>query len=120
MNESWRETGKLLLLILLGLFLLGGTMGISLAATPADTDSVPPAKKYSYLCENGKHFTLEIDTKEDCLLLTLDGKPIKLPRVVSASGARYSNGRTTVWLKGNEAFIEMDGKIIIKNCRAQD
>jgi membrane-bound inhibitor of C-type lysozyme len=91
-----------------------------LAAKPGDLESVAPAKKFSYLCEDGKMFTLEVITAEDCVILTLDGKPIKLPRVVSGSGARYSNGKTTVWLKGNEAFIEVDGKIIIKNCRAQD
>ena len=67
-----------------------------------------------------ENFYLEVNTQDDCVILTLDGKPTKLLRVVSGSGARYSNGRTTVWLKGNEAFIEMDGKIIIKNCRSQD
>jgi membrane-bound inhibitor of C-type lysozyme len=81
---------------------------------------VPSAKKFRYLCEDGKIFSLEVNTQDDCVILTLDGKPTKLLRVVSGSGARYSNGRITVWLKGNEAFIEMDGKIIIKNCRSQD
>jgi membrane-bound inhibitor of C-type lysozyme len=121
MKLNWRWTLRTaILLLLFSLTILGGTTGTIQAATPADADSVPPAKKFSYLCEDGKSFTLEIDTKEDCVLLTLDGKPMKLPRVVSASGARYSNGKTIVWLKGNEAFIEMNGKIIIKNCRAQD
>jgi membrane-bound inhibitor of C-type lysozyme len=90
------------------------------AATPEDSENVPSAKKSRYLCEDGKNFTLEVNTQDDCVILTLDGKPTKLPRVVSGSGSRYSNGRTTVWLKGNEAIIEMDGKIIIKNCRSQD
>ena len=109
-------------LIILGtvVVLLGG-MGSDLrAAKPEDSENVPSAKKFRYLCEDGKIFTLEVITQEDCVILTLDGKPTKLPRVVSGSGSRYSNGRTTVWLKGNEAFIEMDGKIIIKNCRSQD
>jgi membrane-bound inhibitor of C-type lysozyme len=113
--------GMATLMVLGALVMLVSILGDDLgAAKPADTDSVPSAKKYTYLCEDGKRFTLEIDTKEDCVLLTLDGKPIRLPRDVAASGARYSNGKTTVWLKGNEAFIEMDGKIIIKNCRIQD
>jgi len=91
-----------------------------LAAKPGNLENATPAKKFNYLCDDGKMFTLEVITPEDCVILTLDGKPIKLPRVASGSGARYSNGKTTVWLKGNEAFIEVDGKIIIKNCRAQD
>ncbi len=109
-------------LIILGtvVVLLVG-MGSDLrAAKPEDSENVPSAKKFRYLCEDGKIFTLEVITQEDCVILTLDGKPTKLPRVVSGSGSRYSNGRTTVWLKGNEAIIEMDGKIIIKNCRSQD
>lgn len=92
-----------------------------LSAAPADeAGSVPPAKKSLYLCEDGKKFTLELIKPADCVILTLEGKPIKLTRVASGSGAKYSNGKTTVWLKGKEAFIEIDGKIIIKNCRSQD
>ena len=122
MKLSWRwALRKSILLMLFSLAILGGTTGTGLqAAKPPDTDSVPPTKKYSYLCEDGKRFTLEFDSKEDCVLLILDGKPIKLPRVISASGSRYSDGKTTVWLKGDEAIIEIDGKIIMKNCRTQD
>jgi membrane-bound inhibitor of C-type lysozyme len=109
---------KVTFLVLSAMIVYLGTMGGDLqAAKPDDMNSMPPAKNLRYLCEDGKSFTLEIDTKEDCVILSLDGKPIKLPRVTSGSGARFSNGRTTVWLKGNEAVIEMDGKIVIKNCR---
>ncbi|HZM94163.1 MAG TPA: MliC family protein [Vicinamibacterales bacterium] len=33
-----------------------------------------------------------------------------LPRVVSASGARYSNGSDTFWNKGREATLELNGR----------
>jgi membrane-bound inhibitor of C-type lysozyme len=115
------STGTVIFLVLGALAMILTIQGSDLrAAKPEDLDKAPTTKKFHYLCEDGKSFTLELNTKEDCVLLTLEDKPIKLPRVVSGSGARYSNGRTTVWLKGQEAFIEMDGKMIIKNCRSQD
>lgn len=90
------------------------------AVKPEDLAIMPPAQKLHHFCEDGKRFTLEVYFQPDCVVLTLDGQSIKLPQVVSGSGARYSNGKTSVWLKGKEAFIVKDGKIIMKNCRVQE
>ena len=38
-----------------------------------------------------------------------------LPHVVSASGARYSNGAGTFWNKGREATFELNGRT--QTCR---
>lgn len=38
-----------------------------------------------------------------------DGREITLPQAISASGARYTDGDTVFWNKGNEAFVEWDG-----------
>ncbi len=48
--------------------------------------------------------------------LILDGKQLTLPQVVSASGVRYDNGHYIFWSKGNRAFIERDGRLIINDC----
>ncbi|WP_213989624.1 MliC family protein [Sodalis sp. dw_96] len=53
--------------------------------------------------------------------LILDGKQLTLPRVVSASdvpsdNGRYDNGHYVFWSKGNRAFIERDGRVIIDDC----
>jgi membrane-bound inhibitor of C-type lysozyme len=45
-----------------------------------------------------------------------DGKKLTLPQVRSASGAKYSDGRTTLWTKGEGAFVEISGKIAFNNC----
>ena len=37
-------------------------------------------------------------------------RPLTLPHVVSASGARYSNGTDTFWNKGREATFERHGR----------
>lgn len=46
----------------------------------------------------------------------MDGNQLTLPHVVSASGARYSDGKYTFWSKGNTAFVERNEQIIIDNC----
>ncbi|MEA9391116.1 MliC family protein [Acerihabitans sp. TG2] len=46
----------------------------------------------------------------------LDGQQLTLHQQVSASGVRYSDGHYTFWSKGNNAFIEREGKIIINDC----
>jgi len=48
--------------------------------------------------------------------LILDGTQLTLPQVVSASGVRYDNGHYIFWSKGNRAFVERDGRIIIDDC----
>jgi putative lipoprotein len=41
--------------------------------------------------------------------LLLPGRSLALPQVPAASGAKYSDGRTTFWSKGDEASLSLDG-----------
>lgn len=47
-----------------------------------------------------------------------DGKTLTLPQVISGSGARYSDGKTTFWTKGEGGFVEVNDKVTIDNCVA--
>lgn len=49
--------------------------------------------------------------------LMLPGRTVTLPQVISGSGARYSDGSTTFWNKGDTALFEMNG-VEYKDCRA--
>lgn len=49
--------------------------------------------------------------------IALPGRTISLPQVVSASGARYTDGQTLFWNKGDTAQFEMNGKAYT-GCRA--
>lgn len=49
--------------------------------------------------------------------IALPGRAVTLPQVISGSGARYSDGNTTFWNKGDNALFEMNG-VSYKNCRA--
>jgi putative lipoprotein len=49
--------------------------------------------------------------------IALAGRNVILPQVISASGARYSDGSTTFWNKGDGAIFELNG-VSYKNCKA--
>ena len=55
-------------------------------------------------------------TNTDKVEILLAGRTLTLPHVISGSGARYSDGSTTFWGKGNEALFEMNG-ISYQGCK---
>jgi putative lipoprotein len=52
-------------------------------------------------------FRVELGAERARLLLP--GRSVVLPHVAAASGAKYSDGRTTFWSKGDEASLALDG-----------
>jgi putative lipoprotein len=61
----------------------------------------------SYACDA---FAFRVEVAADGVRLSLpDGRSLDLPAVPSASGARYSDGRSTFWSKGDEALLTLDG-----------
>jgi membrane-bound inhibitor of C-type lysozyme len=70
-----------------------------------------------YGCDEGKPFLVEISQRYESVMLTISGKWYYLPKVPSASGVKYSDRNSTFWLKGESATIELDQKIIYRNCR---
>ena len=53
-------------------------------------------------------FALPATFYRDRVVLSRPQGELSLPQVISASGARYSDGRTTFWNKGTEATLESD------------
>jgi membrane-bound inhibitor of C-type lysozyme len=70
----------------------------------------------TYTCDEGKSFVVEPYENVDITFLTTPGKRFYLHRVPSASGTKYSDGNTILWIKGQTAFVEIDGKTEFKNC----
>ena len=83
------------------------------AAEPAAI-TTPAAQTYTYVCSEDYRFTARFES--DMAVLGLPDRELRLPQVVSGSGARYSDGETTFWIKGDEATLEIDGKPLL-NCR---
>jgi putative lipoprotein len=94
-----RKTAILVLLVFMTLFLAVP------ALISADTAEVA---RFSY-----DFFGLKFDVEfvDDAAVLYLPSGPLKLPQVISGSGARYSDGETTFWIKGDDAYMEINGSV---------
>jgi membrane-bound inhibitor of C-type lysozyme len=71
----------------------------------------------TYRCDGGKIFVVEVYEKIDMAFLKVEEKrTFYLPRVPSASGAKYSEGNVTLRIEGDKASVEIDGQTEFKNC----
>jgi membrane-bound inhibitor of C-type lysozyme len=70
----------------------------------------------TYTCDEGKSFLLELYENVDIAFLTVPGKRCYLHRMPSASAVKYSDGNTTLWIKGQNASIKIEGQTEFKNC----
>ena len=74
------------------------------------------SQKIEWVSSDGFQFQVEILKNGDEIALYLGDKTLHLPRVMSASGEKYSDESFTFWEKGGEAIIMEDDKIIHRNC----
>jgi membrane-bound inhibitor of C-type lysozyme len=87
------------------------------------SELLPISSTISYHCEGGKTVSIRYQKESDSVLVWLSSqgdKPIMLPHVTSGSGAKYSDGKTTFWEKGGTAFVEVNEKIILRECKANE
>ena len=63
---------------------------------------------YAYTCDGAAPFRVRFEG--DLAVLTLSDREARLPRVVSGSGARYSDGNVMLWIKGDDAMLEIRGE----------
>ncbi|MEI2264742.1 MliC family protein [Erwinia sp. CGal63] len=63
--------------------------------------------------------TVQLDRQRQQVNLILDGNPLTLEQQPAASGTRYADQHYVFWSKGDEAFIERNGKLIINDCRLE-
>lgn len=83
-------------------------LAIALATSCARTDAPPdPAIVARYDCDRNGGIVVEYSP--ETARVTVGGKSYDLPRAVSGSGARYTDGRTLIWDKGGDAFLEIEG-----------
>jgi len=88
---------------------------LMLTACGQFTHQPPPVQTLHYQCGT-LPLTVRQTIQPPQVLFILDGRQLTLLQTVSASGVRYSDGHYTFWSKGNSAFIEREGKIIINDC----
>jgi len=87
------------------------------ATAPAE---VPPPegvlRAYVWDCDGGLTLRMKNLYREDAITLEMHEGPRRLPLVVSASGAKYSDGSLTFWSQGDTAILEREGTAPV-NCR---
>ena len=99
-------------IIVLSCFLVVLLFGCAQKHTTVEL-SVRGGNKITYINENGDHITAKYYSLSDSSLefvkVTMPGsKEYTLPRVISASGVRYTDDFELVWwTKGNNAFAEV-------------
>jgi len=91
--------------------------GNALAQTASGTGS-GEQKIFTYRCDDNSEVAVTFfQTDPPKAQLNRNGQMWTLPIAPSGSGAKYSDGHTTFWTKGDEAMFELDGKTL--NCKSR-
>lgn len=69
-------------------------------------ETLAPAAETTYASFDCGGVQLLVGFEEETATLDLAGEKVELPRVESASGAKYSDGETTFWTQAEEALLE--------------
>ena len=74
----------------------------------------------SFRCPDGQTVMAQFHLPEDQFVnVRFAGRELRLPHVISGSGARYSDGKTTFWNKGRSVLMEVDEKVVVQDCSLQ-
>jgi len=72
--------------------------------------------RWAYECLDGYTFEATFTQEGDSVLFSNKDNEIRLDRVESASGGKYSDGFTTLWAKGSGAQVLYEGEVIHADC----
>ncbi|MFM9968318.1 MAG: MliC family protein [Burkholderiales bacterium] len=70
-----------------------------------------------YLCEGNKTFQARIDPATYAAWVKFPDREFRLDPVPGAVAGRYSNGRSTLNIKGDEAFLTEGTTVSYANCK---
>lgn len=77
-------------------------------------------KWLSFRCPDGQAVMAQFQLPEDQFVnVRFSGRDLRLPHVISGSGARYGDGKTTFWNKGDSVLMEVDDKVVVQDCMLQ-
>ena len=83
-------------------------------ATSVDSTTID----VTYQCADDITLDVVYNNANSTVMIGLPDGTVELPRAEAASGARYSDGTTTFWSKGDEAFVEINDEIVYQDCVA--
>jgi membrane-bound inhibitor of C-type lysozyme len=94
------------------------TLAAILSCSQANVET--EQKWLSFRCPDGQTVMAQFHLPEDQFVnVRFAGRELRLSHVISGSGARYSDSKTTFWNKGNSALVEIDDKVVVQDCMLQ-
>ena len=69
---------------------------------------IPEPKAFYFDCDSTFGFAVHMNDEGSTAKIYIGKKALKMKRVESASGEKFSDGKNTFWLKGNEALLEFE------------
>ena len=83
----------------------------------SQTNVASEQKWLTFRCPDGQTVMAQFQLPEDKFVnVRFGGREMRLPHVISGSGARYSDGKTTFWNRGKSVLMEVDDKIVVQDC----
>ena len=84
-------------------------------------DRGPSRPAVVYVSDKGEILTARFDNSKDTVLLKPPGRTeVELPRAISGSGARYSDGRETFWEHHGEGSYWIGEELIFRGRVKED
>ena len=79
--------------------------------------SVEAEQKWlTFHCPDGQVVMAQFQPQDQFVNIRFAGRELRLPHVISGSGARYSDGKTTFWNRGKSVLMQVDDKIVVQDC----
>jgi membrane-bound inhibitor of C-type lysozyme len=76
-------------------------------------------RRATFVCPGGTLLFATFFPDGERMRLTVDGTNYDLPRLISASGARYGSAGVTFWSNGREALFQPPERLSYSACIAQ-
>ena len=95
-------------------------IGLALMVSCSRANIETEQKWLSFRCPDGQVVMAQFQLPEDQFVnVRFAGRELRLRHVISGSGARYSDGKTTFWNRGRSVLMEVDDKIVVQDCMLQ-
>ena len=96
------------------------TVALAAILSCSQVNVEPEQKWLSLRCRDGQTVMAQFHLPEDQFVnVRFAGRELRLPHVISGSGARYSDDKTTFWNSGKSVLVEVDDKIVVQDCMLQ-
>ena len=88
---------------------------LSCSTTKVETEQ----KWLTFRCPDGQTVMARFEAQDQFVNVRFAGRELRLPHVISGSGARYSDGKTTFWNTGRTVLMQVDDKVVVQDCMLQ-